>query len=230
MHNHTAIEHAIAVTYHEIGIEQTISRDEIVGAMNEGIDAVCDFRLLICLDFYTFITTLEGCAANFDESFTAGEIGLLEGFSESLVTGFGSDTSQFIIQGFVPKVEGEAEFQEWRFLTKELVISFRIIIFLEEGIVCAGRSDDDEGIADRGDGADGDACIEGNDCLLVFSIGIVPTYNWTVAGKVHSYEMLVAATLVYVEQFGISFIKCVNLVRERCASDDGRAQCAIMQL
>ena len=230
MHNHAAIEHAIAVTNHEIGIEQSIACDETVGAMNEGIDAICDFRLLVCLDFYTFITTLEGCAANFDESFTAGEIGLLEGFSESLVTGFGSDTSQFIIQSLVPRVEGEAEFHEWRFLTKELVISFRIIIFLEDGIVCAGRSDDDEGIADRGDGADGDACIEDYYALLQFSIGIVPTDIRTITGKIHSYEMLIAATFVYVEQFGISFIKCVNLVWERCASDDGRAQCAIMQL
>ena len=60
MHNHAAIEHTIAVTNHEIGVEQTIARDDIVCAIDEGIDTFCNFRLLSSLDLYTFVTTLKG--------------------------------------------------------------------------------------------------------------------------------------------------------------------------
>ena len=137
---------------------------------------------------------------------------MLETILEAVVAALAVDASEVVVFVMILGIDGEAELEEWRLLPQVLVGAVGGI-WVEDGIVDAIGSADDEGVAYGIDGLDGGSGWEGVEEVHVGAVFIEPMEGWgigfcTCVGScigLEGDEVLVIACFVDIEEGGNAF-------------------------
>ena len=110
VHNHAAIEHAIAIADEEGGVKTPLLGDKIVCAVDQGVDALGNIGLLIILDIGYLVARGEGIAIHLVEHISTAIGGLLESIVETFLATLGINSTKFVIFWLISWVEEKAKF------------------------------------------------------------------------------------------------------------------------